>query len=65
MVGVGFNQNFQMVVLLLYDTRNHYQYLQYGITRQMTCICYLNERAMSYNVYIIKKSSLVSFFLAF
>ena len=59
MVGVGFNQNFQMVVLLLFGTRNHYQYLQYVITRQKTRIYYLNERAMYYNVYIIKKSSLV------
>ena len=65
MVGVGFNQNFQMVVLLLFGTCNQYQYLQYVITCQMTCICYLKERAMFYNVYIIKKSSLVSFLLFF
>ena len=65
MVGVGFNQKFQMVVLLLFGTCNQYQYLQYVITCQMTCICYLKERAMFYNVYIIKKSSLVLFLLYF
>ena len=59
MVGVGFNQKFQMVVLLLFGTCNQYQYLQYVITCQMTCICYLKERVMFHNVYIIKKSSLV------
>ena len=61
MVGVGFNQNFQMVVLSLFDTRNHCQYLQYVIARQMTCIYYLNERVMSYNVHIIKKLHLFSY----
>ena len=60
-----FNQKFQMVVLLLFGTCNQYQYLQYVITCQMTCICYLKERAMFYNVYIIKKSSLVLFLLFF